>query len=113
MKQSGNLDVEIEYYKPTETANRTGQIRIDYVLHDLDWAERVDLLTIKDSERVQNSSHKVSFGIAQFRVRFREDINAMMRIKADGVFFEIVGQPLVQGRRHWLLLNCEQRDDKV
>lgn len=113
MKQAGNLDTIIEYYTPTNTPNELNQIRLTYTLFDTDWAERTDLVTIKDSERVQNNSHKVSFGITQFRVRYREDINAKMRIKDGNVWFEVVGQPLVQGRNHWTLINCEQRDDKV
>lgn len=111
MKEAGSIDSYIEFYEPTSTANASGQIRIAYVKVFEDWAERTDLKTIKDSERVMNSSHKTAFGITQFRVRHRTDINAKMRIKEEDVWFDIVGQPLIEGRNHWTLINCEQRDD--
>lgn len=111
MKHGGSIDTYLEFYTPSETADETGQVRITYTKTFEDWAERTDLKTIKDSERVMNSSHKVSYGVTQFRLRHRIDIKAIMRIKEDDMWFDIVGQPLVEGRNHWVLVNCEQRDD--
>lgn len=113
MKQSGNLDTFIGIYKPIETPSRLNQIRKDFELYDEDWAERTDLLTIKDSERVQGTLHRVSFGITQFRLRYRDDITALMRFKDGNTWFEVVGEPMVQERNHWILVNTEQRDDKA
>ena len=111
MKQSGSIDVWVEIYKPVETANDVGQIRRTYELHASDWAERNDLVTVKDNERVLNTTHRVAFGITQFRFRYRTDFNAKMMIKDGETWFEVVGLPLMEGRNHWILLNCEQRDD--
>lgn len=111
MMQSGELDRLIEFYVPSDVKSPTGQIKKTWTLFDSDWANRKDLLTQKDSERVQNNTQKVAFGISQYTIRFREDINATMRIKDDGVWFEIVGQPLIVGRRHFSVLNAEQRDN--
>lgn len=111
MKNAGSIDSFVGFYSPVETADTFGQIRRTFVLSFEDWVERKDLLTIKDSERVMNNSHRVSFGVTQFRIRHRTDINAKMRIKEDDVWFEIVGQPIVDGRSHWILINAEQRDD--
>lgn len=111
MKNGGSIDTYLEFYSPSNVANSVGQVHRTYSKVFEDWAERTDLKTIKDSERVMNSSHKVSFGVTQFRLRHRDDINATMRIKEENTWFEIVGQPLVDGRKHWILINCEQRDD--
>lgn len=112
MKEAGNLDRLIEFYAPVETASSVGQIRRTYTKVFEDWAERTDLKTIKDSERTMNSFHKISYGITQFRIRYTDEVNAKMRVKEGEVWFDIVGQPLVDGgREHWLLVNCEQRDD--
>lgn len=111
MKNGGSIDTYIEFWSPTEAADETGQVYKTYTKTFEDWAERTDLKTIKDSERTMNSSHKVSYGVTQFRLRHRDDIKAIMRIKEDDVWFDIVGQPLVEGRKHWVLINCEQRDD--
>jgi len=111
MKNGGSIDVYLEFYEPTETADSFGQIRKTFEKVFEDWGERTDLLTIKDSERVMNSSHRVSYGVTQFRVRYRTDVNSKMRIKDGDTWFEIVGQPLQEGRNHWILINCEQRDD--
>jgi head-tail adaptor len=45
------------------------------------------------------------------RIRHRNDINDKMRIKEVDICFEIVGQPIVDGRNLWVLINAEQRDD--
>lgn len=111
MKNAGSIDTWVGFYSPIETADAFGQTRKTFQLSFEDWVERTDLTTIKDSERVMNSSHRVSFGITQFRIRHRTDINAKMRIKEDDIWFEIVGQPIVDGRNHWILINAEQRDD--
>lgn len=111
MKNGGSIDTYIEFWSPSETSDETGQVYKTYTKIFEDWAERTDLKTIKDSERTMNSSHKVSYGVTQFRLRHRTDIKAIMRIKEDDVWFDIVGQPLVEGRNHWVLVNCEQRDD--
>jgi head-tail adaptor len=111
MKQGGSLDRLIEFYSPVETADSIGQIRKTYTKVFEDWAERIDLKTIKDSERTMNSFHKVSYGVTQFRIRYRDDTISTMRIKEENVWFDVVGQTLVEGRNHWLLINCEQRDD--
>lgn len=111
MKDGGSIDTYLEFWSPVETSDTVGQVRKTFTKTFEDWAERIDLKTIKDSERVMNSSHKVSFGVTQFRLRHRDDIKATMRIKEDEVWFEIVGQPLIEGRKHWILVNCEQRDD--
>lgn len=111
MKNGGSIDSFVGFYSPVETADTFGQIRRTFVLSFEDWVERKDLLTIKDSERVMNNSHRVAFGVTQFRIRHRTDIDAKMRIKEDDVWFEIVGQPIVDGRNHWVLINAEQRDD--
>ena len=111
MKNGGSLDRYLEFHSPSEVSDSFGQVRKVYTKTFEDWAERIDLKTIKDSERVMNSSHKISYGVTQFRLRYRDDIVATMRIKEEDVWFDIVGQPLVDGRKHWVLLNCEQRDD--
>jgi len=112
MRQSGNLDRFISFYAPIETTDDFNQPLKTYNLAFEDWAERKDLETIKDSERVMNGTHRVAFSVVQFKLRYRDDINAKMRIKDDdGVWFEIVSTPIVQDRRHWIIINCEQRDD--
>ena len=111
MKNGGSLHRYLEFHSPSEVSDSFGQVRKVYTKTFEDWAERIDLKTIKDSERVMNSSHKISYGVTQFRLRCRDDIVATMRIKEEDVWFDIVGKPLVDGRKHWVLLNCEQRDD--
>jgi head-tail adaptor len=94
MKNGGSIDTYLEFWTPSETADETGQTRKTYTKTFEDWAERTDLKTIKDSERVMNSSHKVSYGVTQFRLRHRDDITAIMRVKEDDLWFDIVGQHL-------------------
>lgn len=109
--ESGILDRWVEVWKPNEITDSVGQIDKKYILHTKDWAGRKDNVSIKDNEIVRDGIQKISNGTTQFRFRYRTDLKSTMRIKDDGVYFEIVGEPIIDGRRHWVLLNCEQKNN--
>jgi SPP1 family predicted phage head-tail adaptor len=109
---AGELDRIITFYVPAEASDASGQVRKSYTQSFKSWAKRQDQKALKDNERVMNKQQNVSYGITQFTIRYGNNIDAKMLISCDGIWFDIVGQPMVDGRKHWTLINAEQRDNQ-
>lgn len=101
------LDRQILIEKPTAAQDATyGSAVTAWEYHAKPWAERKDILPSRSEQLRQ--------GIVQnrlqtrFRIRWRDDIDASMRITDGRDVFQIVGGPAEIGRREWLELLCEK-----
>jgi head-tail adaptor len=108
---AGDLDTLIEIFVPKDEPNTTGQVFRTFHLCKKMYANRRDLDTLKDNEMVMNKQQKVSFGITQFTVRYGYPILATYFIRCECTWFEIVGEPIRDGRKHFVKLNCRQSDN--
>jgi head-tail adaptor len=112
MIQAGELDHEIRIYRKVGVKDAYGEIQYEDELFDTDWAKREDLTTVKDNERVMDKAQRITFGITKWTFRYRNDLRPTMFFKdEEDAIFEIVGEPIMIGRRHFVAFNTESRDN--
>jgi head-tail adaptor len=109
--QSGDLDHEVRIYRKVRTTDDFG-ITDSVELYDTDWANRKDLRTVKDSERTMDKLQRVALGVVQFTFRYRNDLTSDMHfLDEEDSRFNVIGTAIMIGRRQFVSINCEARDN--
>jgi SPP1 family predicted phage head-tail adaptor len=99
------LDRQVWFDRPAGTLDDAGAATDDFVPHAEVWAEIRDL----QPSRSESLRQGLVQGQQQSRVRirWRDDIDASMRIRDGARTLQIVGGPAELGRRQYLELLCE------
>lgn len=105
--QSGNLDRRIVIESATLVQNAYGEKAETWSTLYTCWGER---LFSGGSESLENNQ-VVSMSNITYRIRYKSTITEQMRIK-DGTGYYYITNIEEEGRRKYMLLRCERRDDK-
>ena len=101
--RAGRLNARITIEQPTDTQNAVGDTVQTWAVLDTVAAEYVPL---RGQEAVVADAMQASI-TCKFRIRWRDDVTAIMRIKWDGRIYNIKGPPIPLGRRETLELMAE------
>lgn len=100
MARAGKYDRRVTLLTVSRTPDATGQGVETFTEGATLWCQRLDVL---GSERLQAA--QVDGGVsAKFTLRWRSGITPDMRLRCEGVDYEIVGPPIEIGRREQLQL---------
>lgn len=101
-----NFDRKVRIERPVAAKTGKGSSRPTWQLLTEVWAERRDELPSR-SEAARDGL-KQSANRTRYRIRFRSDVDATMRIVEGEVTYQIIGGPAEIGRKEYLELYCEK-----
>jgi SPP1 family predicted phage head-tail adaptor len=103
-----NLDRRVTIKRPVAAQEgRFGSSKPTWKTLAVVWGERQDILP---SRNVENTANGMATGVqrTRYRIRWRADVNATMRLEEGGAVYQIVGGPAEIGRQEYLELLCER-----
>ncbi|MBB6191194.1 SPP1 family predicted phage head-tail adaptor [Sphingobium wenxiniae] len=100
------LDTRIEIWSNTPGPNEKGHVVDRWLRVAAPWAEVVDILPSR-SERVAEAID-IAARPCRIRMRYRDDIDASMRVKIGGRMLKIIAGPAELGRRQGTEILAEE-----
>ena len=103
MTVAGDLNQRITLQERVKTTNTRGEVVYEWSTVMLVWAQANPLRGREFFEAAQTQSEITT----RFRIRYREGIDATMRIIWKGEYYAIKAPPIeVNGQREWIDLMC-------
>jgi SPP1 family predicted phage head-tail adaptor len=104
--RAGKIDRLVVLQTKSVTRNAVNEEVVDWNTLATVWAERRDLRG-REYFQAQQVNAEIS---AVFRIRYRTDVTATMRLVESGKAYELVAPPVEIGRREGLDLMCAARN---
>jgi len=100
--KAGKLRHRITIQQATETLSATGAVSLTWATLATVWAERMDLSGREFFQASQVNAEKT----VKFRIRYRADLTAKMRVVHEGKTYDLAAALDEKGRKIELLLMC-------
>jgi SPP1 family predicted phage head-tail adaptor len=102
--EAGKLDRRIELLAVTKGKSTVGQVMKDFAPFATVYAERLELRT-QDAAR---AGQRDTYSTSRYKIRYRADLTTSMRVRVDGVLYDIVAIDQPPPRRSVLVLTVEE-----